>query len=55
MNASTGAILNTLQLEPVSNPNAKIVLEGSPAVYGNLMVIGTMGSEAGGVYCIKID
>ena len=55
MNARTGAILSSLQLQPVENPEAKIVLEGSPAVYGNLVVIGTMGSNAGGVYCIKID
>jgi len=55
MNARTGAILNSLQLEPVANPDANIVLEASPAVYGNLLVIGTMGGEAGGVYCIKID
>jgi len=55
MNAKTGKIVNSLQLTPVENPDAKIVLEASPAVYGNLMVIGTMGTNAGGVYCIKID
>ena len=55
MDPQNGAILSTLKLEPISNPEANIVLEGSPAVYGNLLVIGTMGSEAGGVYCIKID
>ena len=55
MNAKTGKIVNTLQLEPTEKPDAKIVLEASPAVYGNLMVIGTMGTNAGGVYCIKID
>ena len=35
--------------------NAKLALDASPAVYGNLLVVGTTGSKAGGVYCIKID
>ena len=32
-----------------------LTIEGSPAVYGNLMIIGTTGKDAGGVYCIKIE
>ena len=32
-----------------------LAIEGSPAVYGNLMIIGTTGKDAGGVYCIKIE
>ena len=54
MNAKTGAILNTLQLT-AEDENAKLALDASPAVYGNLLVVGTTGSKAGAVYCIKID
>ena len=55
MNARTGAILDSLQLSPIENAEATLVLEASPAVYGNLLVIGTTGANAGGVYCIRID
>lgn len=55
MDAKTGAILDTLTLAPIENEEAKIVIEASPAVYGDLVVIGTTGKDAGGVYCIKID
>ena len=55
MNAKTGVIVNSLQLTVADKPDAKIVLEASPAVYGNLMVIGTMGKDTSAVYCIKID
>jgi len=54
MNASTGDIVNTLQLKAEYN-EAELEIKASPAVYGNLMVIGTTGTKAGGVYCIKID
>ncbi len=54
INASSGKIVNSLQLT-ASEENAELEIEASPAVYGNLMVIGTTGKNAGGVYCIKID
>ena len=54
MNPKTGKILSSLQLT-AEDEDAKLALDASPAVYGNLMVIGTTGSKAGGVYCIKID
>jgi outer membrane protein assembly factor BamB len=30
-------------------------IEASPAVYGNLLVIGTAGRDKGGVYCFRIE
>lgn len=30
-------------------------IEASPAVYGNLLVIGTAGRDTGGVYCFRIE
>lgn len=54
MNASTGAIVNTLQLT-AEGEGAQLELRASPAVYANLLVIGSTGKEAGGVYCVKID
>ena len=54
MNALTGKIVNSLQLT-VDDEEAELMIEASPAVYGNLIVIGTTGKQAGGVYCIKID
>lgn len=47
MDGRTGEVKDMLKLD------AKI--KASPAVYGNLMVIGTTGNNKGGVYCIKID
>ena len=54
MNASTGAIVSSLQLTADAE-GAQLELRASPAVYGNLLVIGSTGKEAGGVYCVKID
>ena len=54
MNASDGSILDTLTLT-ASEEGAQLLIDASPAVYGNLMVIGTTGKNAGGVYCIKIE
>ena len=54
MNALSGKILDTLQLT-AAEEGVTLAIEASPAVYGNLMVIGTTGKNAGGVYCIKID
>ncbi len=47
MDGKTGDILNTLKLEGE--------IEASPAVYGNLLIIGTTGKNTGAVYCIKIE
>lgn len=54
MNAKTGKIVDTLQLT-LDDAEAELTIEASPAAYGNLVVIGTTGKKAGGVYCIKID
>ena len=53
MDAKTGKIVDTLALANAEGEAVEI--EGSPAVYGNLMVIGTTGKDKGGVYCVKID
>ena len=50
----TGKVLNTLTLTADSE-DATLEIKASPAVYGNLLVIGTTGKNAGGVYCIKIE
>ena len=55
MDAQTGKILDTLLLEPIENPEGALSITASPAVYGDLMLIGTTGKDAGGVYCIKIQ
>ncbi|NLO85193.1 MAG: PQQ-binding-like beta-propeller repeat protein [Clostridiales bacterium] len=47
MDAKSGKVLDSLKLEAE--------IEASPAVYGNLMIIGTTGKDTGGVYCIRID
>ncbi|MEG0865184.1 MAG: PQQ-binding-like beta-propeller repeat protein, partial [Clostridia bacterium] len=47
LDAKSGAILNTLKLDGE--------IEASPAVYGNLMIIGTTGKNKGSVVCVKID
>jgi outer membrane protein assembly factor BamB len=54
MNARTGEVLDSLQLT-ADDAEAVLEIKASPAVYGNLMLIGTTGTKAGGVYCIKID
>lgn len=43
----TGTEINTLQVEGV--------IEGSPAVYGDMMVIGTTGKDTSYIYGIKIN
>ena len=48
MKAKTGEVIDTLNLEGAE-------ITASPAVYGNLMVIGTTGKENSAVYCIKIQ
>ena len=61
MDATDGSVLDTLSLAPVASAEddeaaeSTLTIEGSPAVYGNLLVIGTTGKDAGGVYCIKIE
>lgn len=55
MDPTDGSILDTLTLAPIEDPEGELAIEGSPAVYGNLLVIGTTGKNAGGVYCIKIE
>lgn len=47
MNAETGEILNTLQL-----PGE---IEASPAVYRDILVIGTTGKDTGAIYGIRIQ
>ncbi|MEG2315421.1 MAG: PQQ-binding-like beta-propeller repeat protein, partial [Clostridia bacterium] len=47
MDGKSGEIVNTLKLDGE--------ITASPAVYGNLLVIGTTGKDTGAVYCIKID
>jgi len=54
MNASTGEIVNSLQLS-VEEEGAELQIKASPAAYANLVIIGTTGPKAGGVYCLKID
>ena len=44
-----------LDLTGGEGEESTLAIEGSPAVYGNLMIIGTTGKDAGGVYCIKIE
>ena len=53
MDGKTGAILDTLTLT-AETEGAELQIKASPAVYGNLLIIGTTGKEAGGVYCIEI-
>jgi outer membrane protein assembly factor BamB len=48
MKAKTGEVIDTLNLEGAE-------ITASPAVYGNLMVIGTTGKENSAIYCIKIQ
>ena len=55
MDATNGSILDTLTLTSGEGEESTLAIEGSPAVYGNLMIIGTTGKDAGGVYCIKIE
>ena len=55
MDATDGSILDTLTLTSGEGEESTLTIEGSPAVYGNLMIIGTTGKDAGGVYCIKIE
>ncbi|MCL1854374.1 MAG: PQQ-binding-like beta-propeller repeat protein [Clostridia bacterium] len=47
MDARTGKIIHTLQLEGV--------IEASPAVYLNTIVIGTTGNDTGFIYGIRIE
>jgi len=47
MKADNGEVLDTLALEGAE-------ITASPAVYGNLLVIGTTGKTNSAVYCIKI-
>ena len=53
MDARNGSILDTLTLTPETE-GAELQIKASPAVYGNLLIIGTTGKDAGGVYCIEI-
>ena len=55
LDATDGSILDTLTLTGGEGEESTLAIEGSPAVYGNLMIIGTTGKDAGGVYCIKIE
>ena len=55
MDATDGSILDTLTLTGGEGEESTLAIEGSPDVYGNLMIIGTTGKDAGGVYCIKIE
>ena len=48
-------LLDGLTLTGGEGEESTLAIEGSPAVYGNLMIIGTTGKDAGGVYCIKIE
>lgn len=47
MDGLTGSVINTLQVNGV--------IEGSPAVYGDTLVIGTTGKGASYIYGIKIN
>ena len=47
MDGLTGSIVNTLAVNGV--------IEGSPAVYGNTLVIGTTGKNTSYIYGIKIN
>ena len=47
MDGLTGETINTLQVNGV--------IEGSPAVYGDTMVIGTTGKDTSYIYGIKIN
>ncbi len=47
MDGLTGDVVNTLQVNGV--------IEGSPAVYGDMMVIGTTGKDTSYIYGIKIN
>ena len=47
MDGLTGSVINTLQVNGV--------IEGSPAVYGDMMVIGTTGKDSSYIYGIKIN
>lgn len=48
LNASNGQVLDTLTL-----PDAQI--KASPAVYNDLLIIGTTGKKNSAVYCIRIN
>ncbi len=54
MTGADGEIVDTLTLTSDAE-GSELAIEASPAVYGNLLVIGTTGKDAGGVYCIKIE
>ena len=47
MDGLTGSVINTLQVNGV--------IEGSPAVYGDVLVIGTTGKDTSYIYGIKIN
>ncbi|MDD3336823.1 MAG: PQQ-binding-like beta-propeller repeat protein [Eubacteriales bacterium] len=47
LNGKTGEVLDTLKLETQ--------IKASPAVYGNMLVIGTTGKDTSAVYGIQID
>ena len=47
MDGLTGSVINTLQVNGV--------IEGSPAVYDNMLVIGTTGKDTSYIYGIKIN
>ena len=53
LNGKTGAILSTTAVTTAEGDAVEI--EASPAVYGNMLVIGTTGKGLGGVYCLKIE
>lgn len=53
LDALTGSLRHTLQLKNVDE-QTNLSLKASPAVYGNLMVIGTMTKQGGAVYCVRI-
>lgn len=47
LDGKTGEVLDTLKLDTE--------IKASPAVYGNLLVIGSTGKDKSNVYCIEID
>lgn len=53
MDGKDGSILDTLTLT-AETEGATLQIKASPAVYGNLLIIGTTGKDASGVYCIEI-
>lgn len=54
MDGKDGSILDTLTLA-AETAGAELQIKASPAVYGNLFIIGTTGKDASGVYCIEIN